>query len=206
MRKLAFVSVLCAGAIAAQAAVIWDQGPAGGTYAGSWSQTTDSQELVDSFMFTQDMLVTDYHFFSNFNPPGGNSWEIAIYADAGGSPGAELFEFSDTYDSYTFWGNQSGVDLYQATFTFAPILLSGNVKYWIGASGNGFESAVVSSFGSAQGDGFLAFRSNSTGSWNVINSIGDVTFQLTGEPVPEPASMIALGVGAIALLRRRNRK
>ena len=35
---------------------------------------------------------------------------------------------------------------------------------------------------------------------------GDGTLTVSGQPVPEPASFAALGVGAIGLLRRRRRK
>lgn len=40
----------------------------------------------------------------------------------------------------------------------------------------------------------------------VFNAANDITFTLVGSPVPEPGSMIALGIGAAALLARRRRR
>lgn len=41
--------------------------------------------------------------------------------------------------------------------------------------------------------------------WAPISPASDAMYRLSGAPVPEPASMAVLGIGALALLRRRRR-
>lgn len=42
--------------------------------------------------------------------------------------------------------------------------------------------------------------------WAAISPASDAMYRISGSPVPEPASMAVLGIGALALLRRRNKK
>lgn len=204
MHKFLVASIIMSVAVASPAAILVNQDPSTGPYGGSWANTTGSQILADSFMFGTSAQITGYDYYSNFNPPGGNSWELNLWSDSGSnSPGSALVTLTLSHSSYTLWGTQSGTNIYQAVFDFAPISVAANTKYWINLSANGFEGALTSTNPSSNGDGTLSFRSNPSSAWSTISSIGDVTYRLRGEPVPEPASLAILGLGALALLRKR---
>ncbi len=100
-----------------------------------------------------------------------------------------------------FLGTFDERGIYQAVFTFSPIVFTGDVPYWVGASPNG-EGAQLSIVG--PGDGLMAQFSGA--SYTNMTTVGDQMFQLTGGAagVPEPATVLLLGcgLGALLLLRR----
>ena len=55
---------------------------------------------------------------------------------------------------------------------------------------------LVGIIGGGFGGGPFALQDNSGANVNLA-------YRINGEPVPEPASMIALTIGAVALIRRR---
>lgn len=205
MRKLAFVMIVSLGAIAAQADVLWDQGPAHSTYKGNWGSTTGAQELADSFVLTQDSNINGYHAYSSL-PYNERSFHIALFADSSNKPGAELLSFDDDFDSYRSWGSTlNGVIVYEASFNFSPFAVSGGVKYWLAVTQNHPLGSAASATGTLMGDGIFASR-DAGYEWITQTRLGDVVMQVLGNPVPEPSTMIVLGIGAAALVRRRGRK
>lgn len=209
MRKLAFVMIVSLGAIAAQADVLWDQGPAHGSYRGNWYSTTGDQELADSFVLTQDSVITGYHHYTGgeYNDLNARSFHFALFADSNNAPGAELLSFDDDFDSAVYWGSMSGLSnhINQANFTFSPFAVSGGVKYWLAVTQNRPFGSACSAYGTMMGDGIFASR-DAGYSWLTQTRLGDVVMQILGNPVPEPSTMIVLGIGAAVLVRRRGRK
>lgn len=209
MRKLAFVMIVSLGAIAAQADVLWDQGPAHGTYKGNWDSTTGAQELADSFVLPQDSVITGYHHYTGgeYNL-GERSFHFALFADSNNAPGAELLSFDDDFDSTGSWGSMWGGQgnyINQANFTFSPFAVSGGVKYWLAVTQNRPFGSACSATGTLMGDGIFASR-YADYSWLTQTRLGDVVMQILGNPVPEPSTMIVLGIGAAIVVRRRRRK
>jgi hypothetical protein len=123
---------------------------------------------------------------------------------------------SDSGDLLHVWGNGSNVSLFHTTTsdlgTASKLLGSGDAVDLDGdsiADGTlvtirSFNISTVQSLTMAA-DGFAYFvatiQPNDTSSAQY-----DAIVRLAVNPVPEPASILALGAGAVALLRRRNRK
>ena len=77
---------------------------------------------------------------------------------------------------------------------------------FLGGSGNPAEDAADGpNFGKIRTHGGVIDGLNQSAqmeTWHLDSQIAHITV----EPVPEPASMVALGIGALALLRRKNKK
>lgn len=126
---------------------------------------------------------------------GAGSFQVGFYADDDTDVGTELASWTAT------------ATVRNEIFTFsapAGISLVAGAKYWVGMI--------------AQDDSWLAWSYRPSGATPVngpyaINyelQDGSVSgeqsaFRVETQPVPEPASMAALGLGAAALLRRRKR-
>jgi hypothetical protein len=148
---------------------------------------------------------------------------VRFYSDNAGLPGNALAGFS--FNPITFTAGQVGL----FTATLAPgswVLPSG--KFWAGITfddntgGTGITAAQLNNLG--QGlfnpptDGSSAdlfFQTTAAGSFLSNNPPGGL-FNFGGNPVanfgwrvvptPEPASMAALGLGVVAVIRRRKKK
>jgi len=195
--------MLFAGAAMSQAAVLVDQDPTTGPDGGAWQDMTGAQLIVDSFTLTQSSVITEYDGWGS--SPQAASYNLVLYADTGGSgPGAALVTLSSIQPTSFGVGGAYGGNA--AVFGGLSINVNAGTKYWIGISGNGSDFGTYSTNPCSTGDGILAFESTPAGPWNVISSIGDMTYELQGNPVPEPASMAVLGLGFLALIRKRARR
>lgn len=190
----------------ASATVIWQQGPTTGTYSGSWVNQTASQNFADQFELTSAATVTQYDYFTNFDPSTFGSLDVRLYADASGVPGTLLSSENINPSSYFLAGTFSGTPIYQVDLVLTtPWAVNPGTIYWAGASGNGFEAAqvTVGLSSSPLGDGHMAQFNGPNYSFST--DVGDQDFALEG--TPEPASYLAFGLPLLGLgLRRRTRK
>ena len=127
--------------------------------------------------------------FAAFYADGTNTLKVGFYADAGGDVGAEL----------TSWmTNVPDQGIYTLNAP-AGISLVAGARYWVGLI--------------AQDDSWLAWNDSSpllsgdvAANFDTEDGVfsGDRSaFRVETQPVPEPASSAALGLGALAMLRRR---
>ncbi len=208
MKKLIALAILAAS-VGAHAQVFYDNGgpnQAGGNEMTRWMQTED-------FMLTKDAVWHDLHFWTIEDPGAANDGllYVALYDDNGGNPGNIIAQgtFTDGLNfSRTFL--QSGVlgfyDEYRYDVDIADYLLSSGVQYHLGLHLN-----PTNNYASRDERYWETTNANATaagiesdggpnGPW--ISNGQEHAFNLT-EAVPEPASMTVLGLGALALIRRR---
>jgi hypothetical protein len=175
--------------------------------------------VADDFELTDpDTIVTDVHWIGGYwaGPPddGNFDWEVTFYADngAGTAPGATILsqlypnaEVNETLIS----GTPGGTNWFSYDVDLPdPLPLVAGEKYWISIQGMGnyppqsgwaydldpivlHEAVFKSAF-----FGYPDWTDGTTVFGNPIN----MHFQLTG--VPEPASLLLLGLGVLALRRR----
>lgn len=201
-------SLLLACSAAAQAVVVYDNGPPdlmGGNEMTNWIQAED-------FTLASTTTITDVHFWS-LEAPGGYSGSIqyAFYSDAGGSPnlGAPVAGFAAgaaltrTATGNTFFG----LDEYYYSFDVAPFVALGGTTYWLGLHngpiGNDVRAEVYweTTALNATITGNEDFLPPAGDAWS--NNLAEHAFQLTAVPEPSTIALFALGLVGMAFARRR---
>jgi hypothetical protein len=208
MKRIALLLFIGLCATTAYAGTVWDYSPINTDIGGFWQNQTQAQNFADNFTLAVNTTITGFNLFTGNFPPGG-TYNVHLYADSGGQPGALLDSQDVTASSFTFYGNLGGQAIYEAVLPVAPIDVLAGVQYWIGASGNGFEAAQLSLLGPGDpGDGRMAQFSG--GTFVGFTGVGDQSYQLIGNPTggttPEPSSLTLIGVGLAGLYRPLRRK
>ena len=208
MKKLILLAMV-ASAVGAHAQVFYDNGgpnQQNGNEMTMWMQTED-------FKIGQDTAWFDLHFWTIETPGAVNdgTFYVALYNDDGaGNPNAIIADGTFTQNvNYTKTFLQAGVlgvyDEYRYDMQISGYVLAANTQYHLGLHANpsgGYQTRdniyweTTNANGTAAG---LESFQGPNGGWSSNGT--EHAFNLT--TVPEPASMVALGAGLLALARRR---
>lgn len=175
----------------------------GGEFTEYENFTWNSSENAGSIMST--MVATES--FSQVY------WEIRQGMDAGSGDMGTLVASGTASANITdlgTWPLVTNFDLYAMTADISPVALTNGGDYFLGmaivSTGPTFEGGITSTAG-VNGVGSPLNDHNSS-----FNQVGvglfatniDLSMGIgTANPVPEPASFAALGLGALVMLRRR---
>jgi hypothetical protein len=181
--------------------------------AGSVNGFYDYLEAADDFVLGSAVLLTDVHWWGAYatsNTPETDSFTIRLFEDDGGVPQTTHF-----YEESGLTGNRVGTgtsigpfDVYEYSADITPIVLAGGVTYWISIvndTANDLDDAWY--WAQAAFPGNAVQRDADGGSWTHFTN-SELAFHLTGarEVVPEPASMVLLGLGLVGLIARTRKK
>jgi hypothetical protein len=183
-------------------------------------------QTFDSFLLAQDALITGISwqgsYFNtlisdpNFSPAANAlGFTVALYMDNAGAPGTLLDSqtFSPSNAGQTFVGQQAfsptlGLSIYNYSASLgAGFLASAGTTYWLSVYAHSPDaSPTEAQWGWNGGSGGNGTSVQSVfGVPAVVNL--DRTFTIEGQPtpVPEPSTLLLLGMGGSALIARARR-
>ena len=211
-KGIAVVAVLALSAGSAGAAVLWDNGmvPNGVNGRAISPPGFPDIRVADDMTFVGDgdILIQDFHA----NVIQDDGWDhdgmitLEVREDTGNGPGAMVaghtgkFTSMDTGDDYfgrddfDYWIEGIDITLGPGTYWVSVRNEGGGgagTNYWMTSDGG--EDGVTS------GTGWFSLDSGNT--WAPEGDTWHHAFVVTG--VPEPSTCLLLGLGGLALLRRR---
>ena len=229
MRKLSLTFVIAAllavWSAPASAAVLYDNGsyqlPAGSGVAAFSDLSLKVPECAyDDFTLTSPVIITDMHWWGMYsNGDVNDSFYYDIKTSPGGSgpPGGTVADGwwgAVTRTPVATWG-QGGATIYRYNVVGQSIPLKAG-QYSISFFDMTYSNPEVDSYfewlsSSSPGDEWESVFQPKTGNWNWVASDPgfELAFNLTGNVVPEPVSLIFFGTGLVGVFgyvaRRRNR-
>lgn len=118
---------------------------------------------------------------------------LSLYADNAGTLGTLLGSYSAMTNEY--FGTAAALDVVPAS----GVTLTAGTSYWLVATTT---SDVVWNYvdaaGTAKQPGYFAFED-----FPVYTTLQSSAFSVQANPVPEPTTFVALGLGVLGFLRRR---
>ena len=201
MRSLLPVTVVCLIASSSQAQVLFDTTGGIGHAASLFSDTTwlaqqFSAGATGANLQSVEIVTGTDHFEGGFTP----SIKLSIYDATGSGNSIQTLTYSsqDGSDNYLFTGHVSlaaNHDYFVVASVDAPNTLAG----WVYTNSSGYQFGSGPSFMQSL-DGGATWNDQESFNWSAMMKVNAVV-----NPAPEPASMLFLGTGFIALLKRKRR-
>ncbi|RYG45569.1 PEP-CTERM sorting domain-containing protein [bacterium] len=195
-------------AISTANAAIYSQAPDiggdGGPYSYSDQMIADRFSLPSASSFDAVSWWGSYFFEGDPYEIGSTaSFDITVYGDNAGLPGAALYSTSvDGRISAKAGSSDVSDTVYRFEGAVSAPVLNAGTPYWLSITESAFSGFRWHT--STQGGNYSAV--NQGGGWVVETDRANMAFELAStEAVPEPATLAALTLGGLALLRRRRR-
>ena len=203
MKRL-LILALAAAACASHATVIYDNGAPDQQNGNEMTLWRQSEDINNTGFNTFNTVV----FWTAAIGNNIHDVDMQLSLDDGfGNPTSPVIDFQGAITSVATGNNVQGLAEFKNTFTFADVFANGSFTYHIALLGNYEELAQ-------QGDGVYWETTGANGTNTGRESFGDTqdnwsdngsehAFRLEENVTPEPMSMLALGLGAVAMIRRR---
>jgi len=192
---LSALALCClASAVRADYQVVYDQGPSTGLESGAFHSITGGENFSDSFQFNADTTVNGLNYFTNIDlstRAGDGDFRVRFASDPSLPGPVGSITGTQGYTSFESIGH----GLYRMHFEVGAITFIAGQKWFAGVSGNGFDAGALGI--ESPGDGQMAQFSGDT--FQGMQPVGDLMFQLTVGPIPEPGSATLFAGGALVL-------
>lgn len=202
------LSIACAvlAAVPAFADIIFDNGGPNTDLGGTISDAGQGSNAADSFVLGAGAnTIRDVHWWGGYDPEqfGPDNFLLAVFEDDGGQPDSATPTFltGAIFRSNTGLTNADGFDIFRYdTVLESDVVLTPNETYWLAILN--FTDSWFWQHSNRDGEHIQAIADGGI----LLDLNHDLAFILTDAPiVPEPASMLIVGLGLAGLALRHKR-
>jgi hypothetical protein len=196
-KSTAFAVLLCGVGMAQADTIVNTFGPTGVGYFPSvgWNINSGSS-LGKTFTISNTFNLTQIDVALRL---AGESDQVllSLRSDVGGQPGSALETFTLTN---SFGGGTAGV--FTANSILNPEMSAGTYHVTIETIG---DAAGKWNLNNGAGTGPMVVSTDGGSSWTTFTDTNGAIRVFGTQPVPEPATMAVLGLGTLAIIRRRKK-
>lgn len=168
----------------------------------TWNSASNAGSIMGTILGTSSVSITQLN------------WEIRQGMDLGTSNAGTLIASGTSNINTTFvsnWAPNTSLDVYKMTGDITSTALSNGGSYFLGFAIVSPSANFVGGITTTSGANSVGSPVNNDNAFSINNSGGfgstgvDLSMGIGTSTVPEPATFAVLGLGAIALLRRRRK-